>query len=187
MPKAIIIHGSKGSPEGNWFPWLAEKLSQHGYTTYVPRMPTPEGQSLSSWREAFNDQVGILESDSIVIGHSTGALFVLRLLESIKEPINTAVVVAGLTKKIGLPEYDNLNTTFINHPFNWAKIRCNASHFICFSGDNDPYVPLSQGQEIADGVGARLITIHDGGHLNSESGYSQFPEILDQILNQNDF
>jgi hypothetical protein len=43
MKKFVIIHGTKGSPEGNWFPWLADFLRQQHAEVVVPRMPTPEG------------------------------------------------------------------------------------------------------------------------------------------------
>jgi len=40
---AFIIHGTGGTPEGNWFPWLKEKLESIGVTTYIPRFPINEG------------------------------------------------------------------------------------------------------------------------------------------------
>ena len=36
-------------------------------------------------------------------------------------------------------------------------------------------------KEFADTVATKQIVIADGGHLNSESGYREFPELLKYI------
>ena len=181
MKKAAIIHGTGGSPGRNWFRSVAEKLEGVGFRTYIPHFPTPEGQTLENWVKHFNSEVGELDRHSLLIGHSVGAAFVLRLLERLKAPIDTSVLVAGFTGSLGLPEYDALNSTFVAVPFNWDKIRTNSNNFICMSGDKDPYVPIEQGKEIADQLRVEHIIIKGGGHLNSEFGFTSFPRILDEL------
>ena len=183
MKKAAIIHGTKGSPSGNWFPWISGELTKRGYETFVPTMPTPDNQNLGAWLRAFDLQVGELDSDSIVIGHSAGAVFTLRLLERVKRPIAVAGIIAGFTAALGLPEYDALNASFVSKPFDWAKIRENSRSFICMAGDADPYVPTAQATEIADSLDQELIIVAGGGHLNSEFGFSQFPQLLQALQN----
>jgi len=182
MKKVVIIHGTKGSPESNWFLWLASSLKESDFTVYVPKMPTPEGQSLDSWLSVFHTEVGPVDSTTTIIGHSVGAVFLLRLLESLDTPIHCAVLVAGFTGPLGIPEYDELNSSFVNGAFNWAKIRKSAGEILCFSGDNDPYVPLAQGLEIADNLGVTPNIIPGGGHLNSEFGYNSFPVLLKRVF-----
>ena len=36
---AIIIHGSYGNPNENWFPWLKMELEKIGYKVFVPVLP----------------------------------------------------------------------------------------------------------------------------------------------------
>ena len=75
MDKFAIIHGTKGSPEGNWFQWLSTELIKRGAQVTIPRMPTPEGQSLDNWLAAFSEQVGPIDQSTTVIGHSVGIFF----------------------------------------------------------------------------------------------------------------
>jgi uncharacterized protein len=181
MPKAVIIHGTKGSPDGNWFKWLAAELESRGFRTIVPRFPTPEGQSLDSWLKRFASIAGELDENSLVIGHSVGAVFVLRLLERLAKPLRAAVLAAGFTGALGLPEYDALNATFVEEPFNWEKIRANAKDILCLSGQGDPYVPFEQGKEIADKLQVRHVVIPKGGHLNAEFGLTSFPRLMQEL------
>ncbi len=181
MTKVAIIHGTLGSPAGNWFPWLAAELKKRSVEVFVPRMPTPEGQSLSNWREAFRSQVGAVDESSVIIGHSVGAVFLLRLLESFRSPIKASVFVAGFIGSLGIPEYDNLNASFINGPYQWELIRRNVGTPICLSGENDPYVPRVQGLQLAKNLGTSLVLLPEGGHLNAEFGYTLFPLLLETL------
>jgi predicted alpha/beta hydrolase family esterase len=183
---AIIFHGTKGSTNGNWFPWLAMELNKVGLSTCIPNLPTPDNQSLSSWFAAYEEQCPPATAQTILIGHSCGAVFSMRLLEKLQSPITATILVAPPFKEIGLPEYDALNSTFLKEPFDWEKIRKNAGRMAYFMGDNDPYVPQDQLLAIAKGLEIQPTIIPGGGHLNAETGYTSFPvllELLTEILN----
>jgi predicted alpha/beta hydrolase family esterase len=49
------------------------------------------------------------------------------------------------------------------------------------AGDNDPYVPSSQGLEIATNLGVVLDQIPGGGHLNAEFGFTEFPYLWQSL------
>ena len=52
---------------------------------------------------------------------------------------------------------------------------------ICLYSDNDPYVTYEKEKEFADIIADKELMISGGGHLNSESGYSEFKELLEYI------
>jgi len=178
---ATIVHGTGGSPQGNWFPWLALELNGLGIPTTVPQMPTPDRQSLSGWLDAFREQCPLLTRESILIGHSCGAVLCMRLLERIDTPVKALVLVAPPYKAIGRADIDSLNASFLEDPFDWAKIRANAGHLFYLMGDNDQYVPQEQLLAIAEGLGTEPIIIPGGGHLNAETGYIKFPLLLNLL------
>jgi hypothetical protein len=144
-------------------------------------MPTPEGQNLATWLQELRRQVGVIDEATTLIGHSLGATFLLRVLERQKTPISQSVFVAGLLGPIGIAEYDQLNSTFIETPYDWVTIQRNAGSVVCLSGQEDPYVPADQGEALAAKLGVKNHAIPQGGHLNAEFGYTSFQVLLDLL------
>ena len=64
---------------------------------------------------------------------------------------------------------------------NLKDVRNYADEIICFYSKNDPYVKYEAEKEFADTIATKQIVIDDGGHLNAESGYTEFTELLKYI------
>lgn len=176
---ALIIHGTMGSPDGNWFPWLDRMLSAQGMTVHRPAFPTPDGQTVDAWcAVAQATLAGIDPADTIIIGHSIGAACALHLAEKTAAPFHAVIAVCPFLCLLGFAEYDRLNASFVTHAFDWDKAKRGAKQFILLAGDNDPYVPLPAAQDVADKLETALHVITGGGHLNAESGYTRFNDLL---------
>jgi predicted alpha/beta hydrolase family esterase len=116
--KYFIIHGTGGSPKGNWFPWLKQNLEEKGHNVSVPSFPTPENQSVDSWLEVFKEHLNEMDNNTILIGHSLGPAFILSILEKINVKVKGVITVAGFLGLIGNEEFDNLNQSFTTKQFN---------------------------------------------------------------------
>jgi hypothetical protein len=185
MSKILIVHGSFAAPNSNWFPWAKKTLEQQGHRVIVPKFPTPEGQSLESWFAVFEREFGALDAETILIGHSVGVGFILNILERAKVRVRAAFLIAGFLGELGLPDYDKVNASFVREDLDFKLIRENSEQFFIISGDNDPYVPAAKGQELSRALGTPSLIVAGGGHLNTESGYSDFPYLLQKILKLN--
>lgn len=175
----FIFHGTMGSPEGNWFPWLERELKVLGIEVFVPRFPTPEGQNLENWLKTFERYQDKVNKETVFVGHSMGPGFFLRLLERRTSPIKAAILAAPFDGFIGEEPYDTLNKSFIDHPFDWEKIKQNCKKFVVYAGDDDPYVANKFSQNVADGLGVKLKLIKGGKHLGEN--LKEFAEVLEEI------
>ena len=176
----IIIHGIYGHPDENWFPWLKEELEAKGHEVIIPKFPTPINQSREKWLEALSKYEGKITEDTIMIGHSLGAPFILNYLEQSNKKIKAAFFVAGYHKLLN-NEFYELNKTFVYKEFNWEKIKKNCGKFFVIASDNDEYIPLETNKELAKILNAGLTVIHNGGHLNKKAGFVKLPIILKMI------
>ena len=61
------------------------------------------------------------------------------------------------------------------------EIKNYAEEIICFYSKNDPYVKYEVEKDFADTIATKQIVIDDGGHLNSESGYTEFKQLLEYL------
>ncbi len=175
MSTIVIVHGSFGNPQENWFPWLKQKLELLGHKVFVPLFPTPDGQSLEAWRHVFENVQDELDENTIFVGHSLGPAFILDVLE--KSKAKAAFFVSAFIGSLDNSEFDSVNKTFYKQ-FNWEKIKQNCSSFTLFHSNNDPYVPVEKAKEVADKLTVPLNIIKNAGHFNESAGYTQFPQLL---------
>ena len=175
----IILHGSFGSCDGNWFPWLKKKLEDNNYKVDVPQMPVGVGnQNYENWSKEFS-KLNINEN-TIIIAHSIAPIFVCKYLINNKIKVKKLIFVCGFNNYLGIdPSFDAVNEPmFID---NLSDIKNYCDNIICFYSDNDPYVKFEVEKNFADTISSEQHIIKDGGHLNSESGYTEFEELLKYI------
>lgn len=184
--RAVILHGTDGNQESNWFPWLKEKLEGKGYEVWTPLLP----ENHTPNREVYGDFLfgqGWDFTDNIVVGHSSGAVEVLNLLMDERCPkVKMAVMVGAWAG--GLPMgYEEGNTQFENlfppDGFDFDLIQSKVEKIAFLHGDDDPYCPLEQAKFLAEKLDASLTVIPNGHHLGSR--YTELP-VLWNILKENE-
>lgn len=183
MKNAFIFHGTEGHPQENWFPWLKAELEKQGYAVEVPQFPSPPvvPSKLSEWLDVWKEYEGRVNDKTVLIGHSLGGVFTLRVLEKLQSPIKAAFLVGTPVGVKPVLNYER-DEAFGGFDFDWQKIRSNARRFVVYHSDNDPYVDLENGKELAKQLSVELTFIPNAGHFNTKSGYTKFPELLGECL-----
>lgn len=182
MKNAIIIHGTEGHPQENWFPWLKHELEQRGYEVSVPQFPSPPvvAAKLDEWFDVLDDYKDKINEDTLLIGHSLGGVFTLRILEKLEHPVKGAIMVGAPIGERPILNYDR-DVAFSGFDFDWETIKQNASRFVVFQSDDDPYVGIENGKKLAENLGVELNFVPNAGHFNAKAGYTTFPELLAEI------
>jgi predicted alpha/beta hydrolase family esterase len=110
-----------------------------------------------------------------IVGHSLGVTAALDFIEQAQETIKKLVSVSGFAIDYGA----ELNGYYLREKtIDFAKVRANLKAAAVFYADDDPYVTQHALQQLADLLHVEPTIIHEGGHLNSERGYTTFPAVL---------
>lgn len=184
MKKAVILHGTNSDHTSNWFPWLKGELEKLGYEVWVPDLPVNGRPSTKRYNEFLLSQ-GWDFSNNLIIGHSSGAVAILGLLQALPEgtKINTAILAGAFTKRLSQdPSWEMLSGLF-DKPFDFESIKQKAKHFIFIHSEDDPYCPIEQAEELHDKIGGEFIRFEGMKHfgVKLDSRFTKFPELLDII------
>ena len=182
MQRVILLHGTAGHPCVHWLPWLQRELQDRGVEVVAPWLPTPEGQHRDTWFAILDEEIGELCSSDILVGHSAGACFILSILERSTVVVAAAHLVAGFHELLPEEELNCLIRSFVFHGFDWGKIQAATRVTKVYHGDDDPFVPLELALRMAEQLQVTPHIIPGGQHLNTDSGFSEFPYLLDSII-----
>lgn len=179
----LLIHGSFGSPFSNWIPYLRKEIEYKNLEVYTPDFPTGVGyQNYENWSKLLKTYVdaNIINENTIIFAHSIAPIFICKFLVENKIRVKRLVLVCGFNNYLGInKDYDAVNESMYFN--NLSDIKNYCSDIVCFYSDNDPYVKYEAEKEFADTITDNHIMISGGGHLNSESGYTEFAELLKYV------
>jgi len=195
----VIFHGSFGSADSNWIPWLKTRLEELGHKVITPQFPiedydamTAAGESFvcknqtpKNWLKYFKTEVLPqldLKQPVIFVGHSSAPVFILHILDKFDIKLKQAVFVCPFLQ-LGpdLWQYDKVNSLFYKDDFDFKKLRGKIGSSVVLYSDNDPYVPEQTAKDFASALGAKLITVPKGGHLNAEFGFTELPQLWEVL------
>ena len=137
---------------------------------------------LDEWREHMKKYEDSIDEETVLVGHSLGGMFILRLLQQKQKPIKATFLVATVTGPADGLALAPRMTTFTTPPLNLDVIKKNGGRIHLLHADDDPYIVRANAEQLAKHLGATLKIINGGGHLNASAGYTTFPLLRDSIL-----
>jgi predicted alpha/beta hydrolase family esterase len=181
MKNALILHGTNGNSQENWFPWLKNELEHMGYKVWVPDLPGADTPNIQRYNKfIFENKEWMIDNESVLVGHSSGAVALLGLLQALPDEVivDTCILVGAFKDDL---EWDALKELFVE-PLNFEKIRKHAKKIIFIHSDNDPYCPLDHARYLSEQLQAELKVIPGQKHFSTGTfgeEYREFPLLLE--------
>jgi len=199
-------NGCTSVRNSNWYGWLASKLEEKFPDAKVicEDFPDPYKARESFWvpfvkekmgephRETSLDAAGAAAeapsssasastSRVFLVGHSSGSVCIMRLLETYK--VDGAFLVSGCVTDLGeeserVSGYYPTQPDGSNRPWRWDRMRQNAGRIVHIGSSDDCFIPVEQMREIK-----RNLELEEGSTYFEFDDQSHFmvgksPELL---------
>lgn len=199
--KFLIMHGSYGSPDENWFRWLEKELKVLNNEVILQQFPVDEWgevekvgrdnidtyqakESLDTWEKYFAEHILTRIGNEPIgfVGHSIAPIFMLHMLERYDIKLKVAVFVSpffSIPDRAEIWQFYPVNKTFYSYSLDFEKINKKIDKSYVVYGDNDPYVPSTEPPLFAEKLGSEIHIVPQGRHCGSN--FQEFPLLMDII------
>lgn len=180
LKKVIFIPGNGGgSPKDNWFPAVKTDLENAGITVVAEEFPDNDLARASNWIPYIIDELKA-DENSILVGHSTGAIAAMRVAE--KQRIYGSVLVGVYHTDLDM-EKEKLSG-YLDTPWNWELIKKNQQWISIFASQDDPWIDIKEARYIHSKLNCEYHEYTDQGHFGGDYLKLEFPELSQVIINQ---
>jgi len=177
-PKIIFIHGNDcgegdgGSAQDYWFPYAVHEFKSSGLTVIAKDFPDPTTARQSIWLPFLKEECDANEN-SILIGHSSGAIAAMRFAEQNK--ILGSVLVGTYYTDTG--DENERKSGYFDTPWDWDSIRKNQQWIIQFSSIDDPYFSIEEPRLVSKELNTEYHEYTNRGHFFD----LEFPELVHEV------
>lgn len=170
---------TKSPSNTHWLPWIQKQFLLKNILAQTPEMPEPYWPVYEDWAKIF-EQLSP-DEDTICIGHSCGAGFLVRWLsENTSRKLGQVILVAPWIDPEN-PKYLKTGFYIFNLDENIAT-RTNALAVI-YSTDDDKYNVDSAEILIEKIKNIKVLKFENKGHFCLDDlGTEEFPELLQEIF-----
>lgn len=181
FPRVIIVPGNGCSPvhNANWYSWMENELIQSGRFSEVllKDMPDPDNARERVWIPFIRDELKA-DENTILIGHSSGAVAAMRYLETNK--LFGCVLVSACYTDLGI-ESERISG-YYSRPWLWDSIKENSKWITQYHSTDDPFIPRAEADHVAANTGSEYTCFTGRSHFFSSRDVRHIlPDILRHI------
>lgn len=178
IQKVIFIPGNGGgSPKDNWFPSVKKELEAAGLKVISEEFPDNDLARATSWIPFLLNELKA-DENTLLIGHSTGAIAAMRLAE--RQPILGSVLIGAYHTDLGIEK--EKQSGYFDTPWNWENIRRNQQWIALFASQDDPWIPIEQARYIHTQLNCEYHEYKNAGHFGGDYYKPTFSELSYAVI-----
>jgi predicted alpha/beta hydrolase family esterase len=175
--KIILIHGNGGSTAGDvWYPWLERECLALGLTVINRTFPDNVKARARFWLP-FLDELGA-DENTILVGHSSGAVAALRYAETHR--LLGSILVGVCHTDLG--DAEEAASGYYDAPWRWDLIRDHQQWIGIYHSTDDPHIPPSEPRHVAAQLRCSYFEFTDRGHFADAHAFSEIVPFLRRKL-----
>lgn len=177
--KVILIPGNcGGSPKkDNWFPSVKKELEAANVKVIAEEFPDNDLARESSWLPFLINDLKA-DENTILVGHSSGAIAAMRLAE--KQAILGSVLVGAYHTDLNMVK-EKLSGYF-DRDWDWKSIKHNQQWVVLFASQDDPWIPIEQPRYIHTQLNCEYHEYKSEGHFGGDYYKPTFPELSHALI-----
>ena len=189
MKNAIILHGGPDREEyydpkvpsesnAHWLPWLQGQLLKKDIAAATPEVPHAFDRNWKTWNREF--ERFDITPETILVGHSTGAGFIIKYLSIHREvKVGKVILVAPFLD----PSHQKTKNFFDDFEID-PNLVSRTSGITIFNSDNDEEDIHKTVEILRENLqGVQYKQFHNYGHFCYEDMKTvEFPELLSETL-----
>jgi uncharacterized protein len=177
LDRVVVIpgNGCYDIMNSNWYGWLHEVLRErHDIQEVIcENMPDPDRARATIWLPFMKDVLKI-DKSTIAIGHSSGAVALMRFAEL--HQVGAIILVSACWSDLGIkserlsgyyPHSDGSN------PWRFDLMRTNCLIWHQFHSDDDPFISVDEAERVKEGLELRSSV--DYHFLENRSHFFDYP------------
>ena len=154
----VILHGFEASPDRPRFlHWKAE-LEKQGHTVIIPALPDPDAPSEEE-QVAAALAATTYDGNTVLFGHSLGAVVAMKVVEKLKSPIARLVLAGGFVDRNFKDKPRNFDKRF-SWKFDAEKIRKNTKGIQILHDNNDYAIGEEQLKRLESTLGVKAVRLN---------------------------
>ena len=176
--KVLLLHGWGGSDYPHWQSWLASEIARNYGCVNFLRFSDFNKPKLEIWLDEAKKALDDFSPD-IVICHSLANTLWFHLCnkEELSE-VEKLYLVAPPSMECLI---EDIAEFFPIIP----PQKLYAKEALLITSTDDPYMTVKEAQNLQNELNVPMKVIEKGGHLNSASGYGEWPWILEHLQGAN--
>ncbi len=182
MPKAILIHGNGGGTADDiWLPWLERELTTLGLDVINQTFPDNVRARARFWLP-FLESLGA-DENTILIGHSSGAVAAMRYAE--RHRLLGSILVGVCHTDLG--DSGEAASGYYADPWRWEDIRAHQQWIAIYNSTDDPHIPIAEPRFVAAQLRCSYFEFTDRGHFVDSRTFPEVPRFIREKLVRVDF